>query len=127
MAQGNGMILHVLICICLFIETILEPRPICTDGALTAAVSSTVIIFLVISILMFIGGFISGLYVDRKFYRDWASKGTSHVTAERSRQVPVYDDILVDAANQQEQNLELKENVAYLQSKPTVRTAAKVN
>ena len=95
--------------ICLFIA---EPRP-CTDStsALAAAMSST---FLVISILMFIGGFISGLYIDRKFYRDSASKETSHVTAERSRQVPVYDDILLDTANQQEQNLELKENVAYL-------------
>jgi hypothetical protein len=68
---------------------------------------------------MFIGGFISGLYVDRKFCRD-SSKGTSHVTAERPRQIPVYDDILAlpDAATQQEQKLELKENVAYLPSKP---------
>ena len=111
--------------ICLGIETIPEPRPTSTDSALAAAVSSTVIIFLVISILMFIGGFISGLYIDRKFYRDSASKQTSYVTAERSRQVPVYDDILLDTTNQQEQNLELKENVAYLQSRPTVRAAAK--
>lgn len=101
--------------ICLGIETILESRPTCTDStsALATAVSSTVIVFIVISILMFIGGFISGLYVDRKFYRDSVSKGTSHVIAERPRQVPVYDDILLDTANQQEQNLELKVNVAY--------------
>ena len=85
------------------------------------------IVFIVISILTFIGGFISGLYVDRKFYRDSPSKEMSHITAEGSRQVPIYDDILLDTANQQEQNLELKVNVAYLQSKPTVRAAAKVN
>jgi hypothetical protein len=104
--------------ICLFVESILETRPICTDSALVAAVSSMVIICLMISILMFIGGFISGLYVDRKFYRD-SSKGTSQVTAERPHQVPFYDDIILDVANQQEQNLELKENVAYLPSKST--------
>lgn len=72
----------------------------------------------VISILTFIGGFISGLYVDRKFCRN-SSKGMSHVTIDQPRQVPVYDGIQVDAANQQEQNLELKENVAYLPLKPT--------
>jgi hypothetical protein len=63
---------------------------------------------------MFIGGFISGLYVDRKFCRD-SSKGTSQVTAEQPRQVPFYDDILAlpDAATQQKRKFELKENVAY--------------
>ena len=90
-----------------------------TGSPLAAAVSSTVIIFLVISILTFIGGFISGLYVDRKFYR-LSLKGTSNVTVERPRQVPFYDDVQFndDPANKQVQNLELKDNVAYQAPSP---------
>ena len=88
----------------------------CADNALAAAVSSTVIIFLVISILMFIGGFMSGLCVERKFL-------SKEKTAERPHPVPFYDDVQIfraesDIANQEEQNLELKKNVAYRLPKP---------
>ena len=70
-------------------------------------------------ILMFIIGFISGLYVDRKFYKE-SSRRMSHVTAERPRLVPFYDDVQfsTDTTNQQGQNLELKENMAYRLPKP---------
>lgn len=75
---------------------------------------STVFIFLVISALTFM----SGLYVGRKFNKE-SSKGTPQVTAvEHPRQIPFYEDVLSGTVNQQEQNLELKENVAYQPSKP---------
>ena len=84
-----------------------------TDNTLAAAVSSTMIIFLVISILTFIGGFVSGFFVNKKLYRD-SSKRMSHVTAEQPHQVPLYDDVLFGSgANQQEQNVELKPDLAY--------------
>ena len=90
------------------------------DNALVAAVLSIVFTFLVISALTFVIGFMSGLYVGRKFNKE-LSKGTPHITAEHPRQVPIYDyvQMSVAAANQQEQNLKLKENVAYQPSKPT--------
>ena len=54
-----------------------------------------------------------GLYVGRKFNK------SPHVTTERPHQVPVYDYVQMSAANQREQNLKLKKNVAYLPSKST--------
>ena len=69
---------------------------------------STVFTFLVISILLLIIGFMGGLYVGRKFNK----------SSESPRQVPVYDYVQMSAANQHEQNLKLKTNVAYLPSNP---------
>ena len=85
-----------------------------TDNALVAAVLSTVFISLIISAFTFVIGFMSGLHVGRKSNKE-SSNGTPHVTAECPRQVPVYDyvQMSVAAANQQEQILQLKENVAY--------------
>ena len=81
---------------------------------------STVFIFLVISALIFVIGFISGLYVGRNFKRESSSKGIPQVTAvEHPQQIPFYEDVLSETANQQEQMLELKENVAYQPSNPT--------
>ena len=92
-----------------------------TNNALVAAVLSTVFIFLIISALTFVIGFMSGLHVGRKFNKE-SSNGTPHVTAaEHPRQVPIYDYVQMSgaAANQQDQTLKLKENVAYQPSKPT--------
>ena len=61
------------------------------------------LVFFMISILIFIIGFISGLYVDRKFYRE-SSKWTPQIRAEQPHQVSLYDDVQF-TANQQEQIL----------------------
>ena len=63
----------------------------------------------------------SGIYVGRKSVNTESSEGMPrHVTAiEHPRQIPFYEDVLLGTMNQQEQNLELKENVAYQPSKPT--------
>ena len=101
---------------------ITDPKPTSTytstesDNAPTAIVSSTVIIvFVVTSISIFIGGFVIGLCVGRKFCRD-SSKGPSHFIIERPRHTPIYEEVLVGAANQQ--NLQLKDNVAYQAPNP---------
>ena len=76
------------------------------------------IIFLVISILTFIGGFISGVFIDRKFYRDSSKRTSTSHEQPRAHQVPLYDDVLMGAASRQEENVELKQNVAYRSPKP---------
>ena len=109
---------------CLFVESLIpESKPTCTlqstNNELAAAVLSTVLIFLAISTLTFVIGFMSGIYVGRKFNKE-SSNGTPQVTAiEHPRQIPFYEDVFSGTANQQEQNVELKENVAY---RPSIAT-----
>ena len=82
---------------------------------------STVLIFLVVSILLFVIGFMSGIYVGRKSVNKESSEGMPwHDTAiKHPRQIPFYENVFSETLNQWEQNLELKENVAYQPSKPT--------
>lgn len=98
---------------------ITDPKPTSTYTSTespTAIVSSTVIIvFIVTFISIFITGFVIGLCIGRKFCRD-SSKGPSHFIIERPRHTPMYEEVLVGAANQQ--NLQLKENVAYQAPNP---------
>ena len=63
----------------------------------------------------------SGIYVGQKSVNKESSEGMpQHVTAlEYPCQIPIYEDVLLGTVNQQEQNFELKENVAYQPSKPT--------
>ena len=78
----------------------------------------TVLIFLVVSILLFVIGFMSGIYVGRKCNKESSEGMPRHVTAlEHPCQIPFYEDVLLGTVNQQEQNFELKENVAYQPSK----------
>ena len=75
-------------------------------------VSSVVVAFLIISLLMFVTGFVCGLYFGRKY-----KQSSSSLTPP----VPLYEDVnvLPSAVEHQEQGLELKENVAYGPSKST--------
>ena len=101
-----------------------EIRPTSTHNALVAAVLPTVLIFLVISILLFVIGFMSGIYVGRKCNKESSEGMPRHVTAiEHPHQIPFYEDVLSATVNQQEQNdyLELEENVAY---QPTLKPTA---
>ena len=84
-----------------------------SSDELVVAVSSTVVVFLVISILTLIAGFVCGYYI-----RDRKCKESSKKTGKPAA-VPFYEDIdmLPSAVQYQERNLELKENVAYGPSK----------
>ena len=62
-----------------------------------------VVTFLVVSLLIIIAGLV--VYFSRKFKQ--SSKETP------SRPDPLYEDVLPSAVKYQEQDLELKENVAY--------------
>ena len=94
-----------------------ESRSTCS-GVLAAALSSTVIIFLVISIVTFITGFVFGNHTRIKFQ---FFKKKPHTTTDQPHQVPEYEDIdaqpITRAVKHQEHGLELKENVAYGRSK----------
>ena len=77
---------------------------------LATVVSSTVVAFLVISILIFAVGFVCGHYFGRK------SKQLSTETQDypsASQTVPLYEDVTSSAVEQQEGGLEMRENVAY--------------
>ena len=83
--------------------------------------SSIVVVFFMISIIIFIVGFICGHYNGRKFIRSCATKEIPNTTTDQPHQVPEYEDIdaqpIACAMKYQEQGLELKENVAYGPSK----------
>ena len=74
--------------------------------SLAAAVSSSVLTFLIASIIIFIAGFMFGQYFQ-------LSKGTLHITTadHPGHQGPVYD--TVQPASTLQENLELNVNVAY--------------
>ena len=78
-------------------------RPI--ECSLAAAVSSSVLIFLITSIIIFIAGFVFG-----RHFR--LSKGTLHITTadHHGHQSPVYD--TVQPASTIQENFELEVNVA---------------
>ena len=71
------------------------------------AVASSVTVFIVASILFFIVGFLSGnIYQMRR-------KATAEtVPPSGQTQIPYYDDVMLQQHDEQE--LELKENVAYV-------------
>ena len=81
-----------------------------SDSILAVALSSTVIIFLVISIMIFIVGFICGHYHGHKFNR--SSVETPHSTADQPCQIPLYEDV-VDVLTSAKRDFELRENLAY--------------
>ena len=88
-------------------------------NVLTAAVSSTVVAFLVISCLIFVVGFVCGHYFGRK------SKQSSRETPDNptgNQQAPLYEDVLLSAVKHQEYDVELKENVAYGPSKSMIKS-----
>ena len=85
-----------------------ESRPT-AECSLAAAVSSSVLTFLVLAVVIFIAGFMIGRYFH-------LSKGKLHITTDQPHQGPVYDYIQPSTAKPQE-NLELKVNVAYHPSK----------
>ena len=90
---------------------------------LTAAVSSSVAAFLVISILTSANGVACGYYFMRRRRRKQSSSSSQSME-------PLYEDVILNALPQtsavehQEQGLELKENVAYGTAKPTDRPSA---
>ena len=95
-----------------------EPRSRPESDELVAAVTSTVIVFLVISILTLIAGFASGYYFRGRKCNE-ACKKTQDCRTPSQPAVPLYEyvDTAPSAVEHQEQGLELKENVAYGPSK----------
>ena len=77
---------------------------------LRAAVSSTVVAFLVISLLIFATGFVCGHFFGRKSKQP-PTETPDHPSA--SQPVPLYEDVTSSAVEQQEGGLEMRENVAY--------------
>lgn len=77
---------------------------------LRAAVSSTVVAFLVISLLIFATGFVCGHYFGRKSKQP-PTETPDHPSASQT-EVPLYEDVTLSAVEQQE-GLEMRENVAY--------------
>lgn len=100
-----------------------ESRCTCS-GVLAAAVSSTVVISLVISIITFITGFMFGNHLRIKFQFLKGKPHNIHV-ADQPHQAPEYEDIdaqpTVKAVKHQDEGLELKENVAYCPSKSIIK------
>ena len=86
---------------------------------LVVAVSSTVIVFLVISIMTLIGGFVCGYYFRGRKYKESLKKTQDNLISSQPAAAPLYEDVdvLPSAVEHQEQGLELKENVAYGPSK----------
>ena len=66
--------------------------------------ASSITIFVVASILFFIVGFLFGHFCRKE------RKTTETVPCEKTHSIPYYDDVVL---KQREEELELKENVAY--------------
>ena len=91
-----------------------------SSDELVVAISSTVVVFLVISILMLIAGFACGYYLrGRKLSKKTSNNPGPISIASQQAAAPYYEDVdvLPSAVKHQEQSLELKENVAYGPSK----------
>jgi hypothetical protein len=86
----------------------------CLDE-LVAAVSSTIVVFLVISISTLTAGFASGYYFRGRKCNESCKKTQS--CPQPTAPLYEYVDAIPSAAEHQEQGLELKENVAYGPSK----------
>ena len=91
-------------------------------STVAVAVSSMVIVFLIASIVIFITGFACGYCFSQKVKQ--SSKETPHPTdyppSTSYHPAPLYEEVKSSAEKHQEQDLELKENVAYGQSKSTI-------
>ena len=92
-----------------------------SSDELVVAVTSTVVVFLVISILILIAGFVCGYYIRGQKCKE-SSKETSNNPVSIASQLaaaPYYEDVdvLSSAVEHQEQNFELNENVSYGPSK----------
>ena len=87
------------------IETIGGSITLSQDGKI--AVASSVTVFAVASILFFIVGFLCGCFCQKK--RKTAAE--TFPPAGGQRQIPYYDDVVLQQPD--EQDLELKDNVAY--------------
>ena len=86
---------------------------------LVVAVSSTIVVFLVISIVTLIGGFVCGYYFRGRKYKESFKKTQDNPISSQPAAAPLYEDVdvLPSASEHQEQGLELKVNVAYGPSK----------
>ena len=90
-----------------------------SSNELAAAVSSTVIVFLVISIFTFIAGFAFGHYFWGQNYKESPKMTQDVIPASSQPAAPLYEDVdmLPSAVKHQEQGLQMNENVAYGPSK----------
>ena len=97
-----------------------ESQCTCTN-VLAESLSSTVIIFLVISIITFIIGFMLGNHCRITFQ---CSRDKQFTRTDHPQIVPEYEDVdvqpVTNAVKHQGQGLELKKNVAYGPSKSMV-------
>ena len=89
-----------------------------SSDVLGVTLSSTIVSFLIISILTFIAGFVCGHYFGRK-YKGLLIKNISSNSPIASQPVPLYEDVnvLPSTLEHHEKDFELKENVAYGPSK----------
>ena len=91
-------------------------------STVVVAVSSSVTVFLIASIVIFITGFACGHCFSQKFKQ--SSKETPHPTdyppSTSCHPTPLYEELQPSAEKYQEQDVDLKENVAYGQSKSTI-------
>ena len=85
-----------------YFDTEMSFEPLSRDGQI--AVASSVTVFVLASTLFFIVGFLCGHFCrkEKKIAETVSSSGQAHA--------PYYDDVVL---RQHEQELELKENVAY--------------
>ena len=95
-----------------------------SSDELVVAISSTVVVFLVISILTLIAGFACGYYLrGRKLSKKTSNNPGPISIASQQAAASYYEDVDVlpsaAAVEHQEQTLELKENVAYGPTKST--------
>ena len=91
-----------------------------SSDELVVAISSTVVVFLVIFILTLIAGFACGCYFrGRKLSKKTSNSPGPISIASQQAAASYYEDVdvLPNVVEHQEQNLELKENVAYGPSK----------
>ena len=96
-----------------YVGKLAESKCTCPN-VLAGVLSSTVIIFLVISIVTFITGFLLGNHFKISFQ---FFNAKPHTTTDHPHQAPEYEDIdaqpFASAVKHQEQALELKKNMAY--------------
>ena len=93
-------------------------------NTVAVAISSSMIVFLMASIVIFITGFACGYCFSQKFKQ--SSKETPHPTdyppstSHHDHPAPLYEELQLSAEKHQEQDVDLKENVAYGQSKSII-------
>ena len=100
-----------------------------SSDELVVAVSSTISVLFVTSILALIAGFACGYYFRGRKCKELSMKTVSQdnpvsVIAHQPTTGPLYEDVdvLQSAVEHQEQGVELKENVAYSPSKSMLST-----